>query len=231
MLFRSAAYHRGPGVAGVLLSGMQDDGTSGLWSIKHLGGAAIVQHPEEAEYPEMPLSAARQVEVDDILPAREIGARLNAWATTPRPYEGEGGTTMSADDLRRIELEVGIASEDNAFEAGILNQGPLSPFTCPECHGVLVQLREGRTTRYRCHTGHAYTAATLLSEVRHSIEAALWGAVRALDEDVMLLEHLGRHFEAADQPDEAQALRAETAEARERARMLRGVTLRTKTGG
>lgn len=228
VLFRSAAYHRGPGTVGVLLSGMQDDGTSGLWAVKHLGGTAVVQHPEEAEYPEMPMSAARQVEVDEILPAREIGPRITAWAAAAR---SEVNSLVEDADRRRIALEVGVAAEHNALEEGILDQGEISPFTCPECHGVMVQIKEGRHTRFRCHTGHAYTAASLLSEVRESVEATLWSAVRVLDEDVMLLEHLGKHYEAADQPAQAARLRAEAAEARERTRGLRTFILEARSRG
>lgn len=37
-LFRSAAYSYGSKVIGVILSGALDEGTSGLWTIKHHGG-------------------------------------------------------------------------------------------------------------------------------------------------------------------------------------------------
>lgn len=161
VLFRSAAYSHGPRAAGVVLSGMQDDGTSGLWAVKQFGGTAIVQRPEEAEYQDMPLNAIRQVEVDDILPVREIAARLGSWAGTLGASEvgarEERGSVDQAE-RRRLGVELGIAGEDTAFEAGILNHGPLSPFTCPDCHGVMVQIREGHLTRFRCHTGHAFTS-------------------------------------------------------------------------
>ncbi|MFC4454785.1 chemotaxis protein CheB [Deinococcus sonorensis] len=224
VLFRSAAYTHGGHVAGVLLSGMQDDGTSGLWAIKQFAGTAIVQHPEEATYPDMPLSAIRLVEVDDILPVREMGARLSGWVNTLGAREG--GERMDDAERRRVELELGIAAEDNAFGAGILNQGPLSPFTCPECHGVMVQLKEGAHTRFRCHTGHSFTSSTLMSGVRQMVEDSLWSTVRALEEQVMLLEHLGKHLREAGQLDEADRLERETREALQRSELLRRVAVR-----
>lgn len=231
VLFRSAAYTHGPLVAGVLLSGMLDDGTSGVWAVQHFGGTVIVQHPNEAEYPDMPLSALRQVPVDDILNARDIAPRLVAWAAVRPTGERQAQELreevhVSDEERRRLAAELGIASEDNAFDWGILNAGPLSPFTCPECHGVMGQIKEGNTTRYRCHTGHAYTAGTLLSEVRHSVEATLWSAVRALDENVMLLEHLGKHLEEAGHGEQAEAILTEAREVRERARQMRPLTMR-----
>ena len=47
-LFRSAAQVYGPGAIGVLLTGDLDDGTAGIWTIKRLGGVALVQDPSEA---------------------------------------------------------------------------------------------------------------------------------------------------------------------------------------
>lgn len=75
-LFRSAAYVYGPRAIVVILSGALDDGTSGLWSIKRLGGIAIVQQPNQARFESMPGSALEYVEVDHNLPSTEIGALL-----------------------------------------------------------------------------------------------------------------------------------------------------------
>jgi two-component system chemotaxis response regulator CheB len=69
---------------------------------------------------------------------------------------------VSSDEDEKTSHEVRIAKEREALEEGILEFGELSPFTCPECHGVLTMLREDMITRFRCHTGHAFSAETLL---------------------------------------------------------------------
>ena len=75
-LFRSAVAAYGARVAGVVLTGNLDDGTRGLLAITQQGGLAIVQSPEDADFPGMPLSAIANVPVHHVLPAASIGALL-----------------------------------------------------------------------------------------------------------------------------------------------------------
>src|SRR5262245_49258440 len=77
-LFRTAAHHYGPRVIGVVLSGARDDGSAGLRAVKHAGGVAIVQDPEDAAFPDMPVHAIESVEVDYCLPSAELAATLVA---------------------------------------------------------------------------------------------------------------------------------------------------------
>ncbi len=67
-LFRSAAYNYGSRVIGIVLTGLLDDGTSGMWSVKRLGGLGIVQQPQDAAYPSMPASVLEYVDVDYVSP-------------------------------------------------------------------------------------------------------------------------------------------------------------------
>jgi two-component system, chemotaxis family, protein-glutamate methylesterase/glutaminase len=192
-LFRSAAYICGSGAIGVVLSGALDDGTSGLWSIKRLGGIAIVQQPNQARFESMPRSALTFVEVDYNLPSTEIGALLGRLAHEP----GVSGAAVELDLATRMAKEVRIAAEDDAFQKGIMELGALTPFTCPECHGCLVRIAEGKMSRFRCHTGHAYTDNALLEAVMETTGEMLWQVIRSLEEGVMLLNHMGQHLEEA----------------------------------
>jgi len=76
VLFRSAAVAYGPRVIGIVLSGILDDGTTGLWWIKRHGGVAIVQDPADAIFPDMIYSALEHVQVDHIVTMEGIGGLL-----------------------------------------------------------------------------------------------------------------------------------------------------------
>ncbi|GAB3637792.1 chemotaxis protein CheB [Hymenobacter arcticus] len=189
-LFRSAAYTYGPRVLGVVLTGYLDDGTSGLWSVQRMGGLAIVQDPHDAEQPAMPTNALEFVTADHVVPLAQLGALLVRLTLEPAP--GKTHLPAAARDLLKIELT--IAKQGGGFELGIIDKGKLTPFTCPDCHGALTQLIEGQLIRYRCHTGHAYTVSSLLSEVTRSVESLLYQSMRGLEETKMLLHNLGLHF-------------------------------------
>ena len=192
-LFRSAAYSEGPNVIGVVLSGLLDDGTSGLWTIKHFGGTTVVQDPEDAEYSSMPKSAADQVDIDHTVTGQELASLLIRLVAEPLRTE----VAVHQAERERVATEVSIASSAHAFRKGVMNFGKVTPQTCPECGGILVQIKEGGFTRYRCHTGHAYSGDTLLVSVTEQIEDKLWSTMRALEEASMLLENTGRELQTA----------------------------------
>ena len=183
-LFRTAARAHRRRAMGVILSGSLDDGTAGLLSIKAHGGAALVQDPHDALFDGMPTSAIENVSVDFVgsvdAIARELVRRteLLAGGQTEDPVSEE-----STDELDVVEMDRGTSNPDT------WNAVP-SQFTCPECHGSLWEVRDGALVRYRCRTGHAYSPGTLASEQTHSIEEALFTAMRALEENASLLRRL-----------------------------------------
>jgi two-component system, chemotaxis family, protein-glutamate methylesterase/glutaminase len=211
-LFRSAAYVYGTRVIGVVLTGALDDGTAGLWTIKLRGGTTIVQEPAEALIRSMPLNALDNVAVDHKLPVAEIGELIGRLVREEAPAPVQ----MAADEDEKTAREIRIAKEREALEENAYQFGELSPFTCPECHGVLATLREGRVMRFRCHTGHAFSAGTLLTANAEDAQARLWDAVRAGDETVFLLNQLGEEFAKAGNTAAAEQCFDKAREAHER---------------
>lgn len=180
-LFRSAARAYGPRVVGVVLTGYLDDGTVGLQAIKKRGGVAIVQDPEEAEYPSMAKSALRFVKVDYCLPLVEIPSQLIQLSKQPAASEEAYPVTQE------IEVESNIAEQGMSTQELLENVatiGTRTTYTCPECNGSIWQIGTSELLRFRCHTGHSFTANVFLSEQTQNIENALWSAVRAMEEKV-----------------------------------------------
>jgi two-component system chemotaxis response regulator CheB len=190
-LFRSAAQVYGPRAIGVILTGSLDDGTDGLWAIKQLGGCAVVQDPTEALFPSMPQHALDHVDVDYVLPIAEIAPLLVKLTSAAAP------AAERAEVPELLHVEVKIAMEHNPIEAGLERIGTPSKFACPECHGVLLELKEGTRTKFRCHTGHAYSVASLLAAIGEGIEDSLWNAVRALEEGQLLMTRMAEHLKAS----------------------------------
>lgn len=195
-LFRSAAQVYGPRAVGVILTGGLDDGTSGLWAVKQLGGTAIVQDPQDALVPSMPLSALNQVKVDYCLPITEIAPLLVRLVSMSAEEEG------AYQVPEKMSIEIKIAKEDKALDSSSRRLGAPSIFTCPDCHGTLLQLHEGERTRFRCHTGHAFSADSLLAELTEGIEDSLWSTIRSIDESVMLMRHMAEHLRATRNGDD-----------------------------
>lgn len=217
-LFRSAAYAYGHRVIGVVLTGALDDGTVGLWWVKERGGATVVQDPEEALHPSMPRSALAHVEVDHVAQVEAMGPlllRLTSERVKPR----------KAPVSEELRVETAIARESRAPQLGVMELGPITPFTCPECHGVLVRLKGGGVNRFRCHTGHAFTTTTLLAEVTQGVEKMMWGSIRAIEESVLLLRELALHARGNKDLKAARLLEKKAREAQQRAEMVRGATL------
>jgi two-component system, chemotaxis family, protein-glutamate methylesterase/glutaminase len=214
-LFRSAAQVYGPAAIGVVLTGALDDGTAGLWAIKQLGGTAIVQDPTDAMFADMPNNAIAHVRVDHIVPLDSVASLLGR--LTHDPISQSVGTT----DTTTLEIEMDIAKDRNAFEAGVERLGEPSAFACPDCHGVLLELGEGGRLRFRCHTGHAYSLESLISGASDGIDHALWTAIRALEEGALLMERAAQHIEASHGGDGAALCRSQADESRRHSATLR----------
>jgi two-component system, chemotaxis family, protein-glutamate methylesterase/glutaminase len=181
-LFRSAAATFGARVIGVVLSGSLNDGTAGIRAVKQCGGVVVVQHPTDAAYPSMPLSATRHTEIDYIVPANEMGELLARLTNEP------AGVTPSIPFA--IRLEAAIAAQEAGGMTAEDSLGAPSRFTCPECHGALWEIDDGSLLRYRCHVGHAFTAEAMLATQAEQAEELLWSLMRAHQERAALARRM-----------------------------------------
>jgi two-component system chemotaxis response regulator CheB len=188
-LFRSAAVAFGNKVIGILLTGYLDDGTAGMKVIKRCGGICIVQDPEDADYPDMPQNAINQVKIDYRLPIAEMGGLL--YQLLKRKIGKR--KPVPKDILIEAKIAERVLSDLQSVNA----LGNQVPFNCPGCGGVLWQVDSGNSLRYRCHTGHAYTAAALLAEQTAKIEETMWTALRMFEERRNLLTTLSKQQSGA----------------------------------
>lgn len=179
-LFFSAARWKGPQTIGVILSGTLDDGSAGMRAIVRLGGRGIVQDPDEALYPDMPMHALREAPTCEALPLAKIGARLGELT---REEVEDGGGELGIEPQRETEQDMQSSEEP-------IREGRPSAFSCPDCHGVLWEVSNGEVARYRCRVGHAFSPVTLASQQEESVQDALWTAYRALRESASLSRRL-----------------------------------------
>ncbi|HEU4594251.1 MAG TPA: chemotaxis protein CheB [Pyrinomonadaceae bacterium] len=216
-LFRSAAQTYGPRVVGIILTGYLDDGTAGLWTVKQMGGTTVVQDPHDALVPFMPESALAHVEVDYCLPLAEIAPLL--MRLTTEATEEEGAFQVP----KELEIEVNIAKEQKALDAGVLTLGEPSNYACPECHGVLLQMKDGPPFRFRCHTGHAYSVESLMAEITEKMDDALWNSIRAFEEGEMFMRQMAEHLSEGHNGHTAEAFLKRADETKRRGALMRQV--------
>jgi two-component system chemotaxis response regulator CheB len=217
VLFRTGAEVYGPRVVAVVLTGNLDDGTVGLAIVKKHGGTTIVQDPMEADYPGMPRSAIASVGVDHILPVAGIAPLLVSLSHQPLDDPEPPLGRESAMAIKE-ELERGKDREGKGAPSGL---------TCPDCGGSLFEREESGLLHFRCRTGHAYSAESLLSKQTDSLEATLWAAVRALEENAALARRMERRAQPGRKHSLAIGMRyARRAEEAERhADLLRGILM------
>jgi len=174
VLFRSAAVSYGNRTIGIILTGMLEDGTSGMWAVKSCGGICIVQDPVEAEYPDMPQSVINKVQADyrvylDAIPVIIKKIVANALPpSVPVPSGLKVEAEITEQMMSHIEQLEQIADHSN--------------FVCPDCGGGLWAIKNDPTHRYRCHTGHVYTEKLLAELQDAKIEESVWVSIRMLEE-------------------------------------------------
>lgn len=224
ILFRSAAEAHGRRVVGVVLSGALDDGTSGLLAIAERGGVALVQDPREAYQPSMPQSARFTVRSARAVSTAQLGPEIVRLVHEPLADEPPPPVAALLHAENRFALR-------GSHMAEVEQMGAPSPFTCPECHGMLWELGDGPLVRYRCHVGHGYSSESLSGKLAESVEQAAWAAVRTLQESASLAERMHRRAVVNDHRRMAERYAARAHEAREQAEVIRAALLAHSVSG
>ena len=189
-LFRSAAVYRGPRAAGVVLSGLLDDGAAGARALARTGGTVLIQSPDDARFPDMPSAALSAVPDSETLTLTSLAERLRELAGSPR--------VRAAPVPTDIGIELTIASLEGASMANEERLGTLSPYNCPHCNGVLWEIEDGPLLRFRCHTGHAYTMDALGAAQEEALDRGLFDALRAHRGRAALVRRMAERGEVGD---------------------------------
>ena len=216
-LFRSAAVNYGPAVVGVVLTGQLNDGTSGLLAIKDRGGFTIVQEPREATARSMPLSAIRHMEVDKVCTLEQMAPLLVELANDAPPE-----TEPPLESLMEIENRIaeGVFKVEDWWS---LEQMSIpSGLNCPNCRSALYELKDHRVLRYRCRSGHAFSAQSLLSGQADAREAQLSLLFGALIEEATLAKRLRGEPLFAEDSQTAESLSNRVAELDTKANQVSG---------
>jgi two-component system chemotaxis response regulator CheB len=183
-LFRSAADSWSEEVAGVVLSGVLDDGTAGLAAVKAAGGRTLVQDPDEALYSGMPVSAIEFVGPDVVAPAAELGRALAETAAEPPP---DPPSERDTNGSTFVEVDRGATEQPyhDAHPTGL---------SCPLCNGGIWLSHESGRDVFKCRVGHEFSPESLLVEQSGQVEQALWTALRALVEHAAMSRRIAQRL-------------------------------------
>jgi two-component system chemotaxis response regulator CheB len=215
-MFRSAASSFGRRAVAVVLSGTRNDGVAGASAVGTRGGCVFVQSPEDALFPGMPIETVSHDHPDRVLPLAELAAAVTAAVqhlSEEAPMSQNGGDEMS--------LETEYAMLDAEMLERDTPPGDSSVYSCPACGGVLWELEDPELLRFRCRVGHAYTAGSVVDGQGETVEAALWTALRALQERSQLCERLAARLGKSGAERSRNRFEALAEEAHEQAETIR----------
>jgi two-component system chemotaxis response regulator CheB len=171
----------------------------------------------------MPESAIEAVDVDHVVGVREMAPLLGRLAEEPAARIARRGKVAADEDP--------AAGFDASLRDGTL-KGPPAPIQCPECGGALWEIQEGRkVVRYRCHVGHNYSAKGLMAAKDAELEAAMWTAVRSLEEAAELRRRLAKRAAEGKMNVIAERYHERARDAEARAMAIRRVLMDEKRNG
>lgn len=217
-LFRSAAVARQGRVIGAILSGLLNDGSAGLLSVKRCGGLAFVQAVDDAREKEMPGNAAKALGgmLDGAMPAADLGRHIATMVGSP--------ATNAVVPLD-VELEVAMLLGSVASTGKALGGLP-QLVMCPECGGPLLRIgKRGHVLHYTCSFGHVFDPSGPLAAQVAQNEQVMWATIKGLEERSRRLWIMARYEAKFGRDGSAARFNDEAARLLEDATTLRAVLL------
>src|SRR5207302_4950814 len=131
------------------------------------------------------LSALNNMEVNYCVRLSDMGELLERCA---KEHPGKGKSIPE-----EIRTEAAIAERVLSDVAQVSGLGGQVPYNCPNCGGILWEMTAAGMMRYRCHTGHSFSAKALLTSQTEKIEETLWISLRMFEERKNLLNNLANN--------------------------------------
>ena len=104
-----------------------DDGLAGMKAIQSCGGTCLVQDPDEAEFPGLPLAILNNLEADEVLPVAAMGAALRRITHTAPA----GHAVPEAVALEFADDRVAVGGSGGQCAEGEETQGRSEPIARP----------------------------------------------------------------------------------------------------
>jgi two-component system, chemotaxis family, protein-glutamate methylesterase/glutaminase len=76
-------------------------------------------------------------------------------------------------------------------------------YTCPDCGGALLEIKDGKSMQFRCHVGHTFSLESFTESHADALERALWVALRKLNEQRGIQETLAKGQNGNSAPKKA----------------------------
>jgi two-component system chemotaxis response regulator CheB len=205
VLLRSVAEVFGDRAAGVVLSGTMDDGAAGLRAIAAVSGLTLVQDPEEASFPGMPLAAIAEASPQFVGPVTALAGQVCNWVARLPGHPGGTGSPAGGPP-------------DDPFDPPLRTS-----LTCPECGGSLFPHDLYGASRVRCRVGRTYSLNGLSVGKQEVLEKALWAAVVALDEQAEVARRILKRLGSSGRIAQRQRYQEEVTLAEQRSAALTGL--------
>lgn len=79
-------------------------------------------------------------------------------------------------------------------------EAPEFEFTCPDCGGNLIRNGDGAMPSFRCKVGHRYSPEGLEDGQAEALEAAMWVALRTIEDSAALARQMAARAAERNQP-------------------------------